>query len=492
MKKINVLSVIALSSAALLAGCGTDDPGAGAAGHFSKPVTIKFVQAYAQEYQDTLQDFINGFKEIEPNVNIDLASGWLSGNYDTIHTQTVSDISSQTGEYGDLVIAYGDHAADYMDWGKLVQLDEYINHPEYGFTQEEKDDLVQGFLTEGQSLPQEGTWLMPFSKSTEAMYYNYDALVGLDLSAYDETINNGLPLTEAYINNLTWEELFDKLCPAFEKYDAAHPNAPLIVKQNQKALNSYVGYDSDANLFITLAEQYGYGYTSINNMGEPSLDFNNANMKGLVKKFAEASKKGYFRTAGCANEKNSYCSSLFKAQNCLFCIGSTAGVKNQNASEFVTKIARIPQAEGKSKKIISQGPGLCILDHGDEDRKLAAWLFYKYLTNPENSAVWGVTVGYMPVRTSSYQDEMYMEQCATDAYTPGSLEYLKALDANYSADNSQYYFSTPSFRGSSTARTQVGSLVLNALIAAMNGVTVNDAYLNNAFNLAIQNIRKDM
>ena len=81
------------------------------------------------------------------------------------------------------------------------------------------------------------------------------------------------------------------------EYDAAHPTAPLITNKEGN-MNSYVGYDSDANLFITLSQQYGYGYTSVDEYGEAHLDYNNANMKNLMKTFADASKNGYLRSPG--------------------------------------------------------------------------------------------------------------------------------------------------------------------------------------------------
>lgn len=491
MKNFKKLSLVGMMSVLALAGCdffkknggGNDTKTGDQVGHFDHEVTIKFVQAYGQGYQATLQNYVNKFNEIEPNVKIDLEAGWLSGNYDTIHNTTISDITSNTGEYGDLVIAYADHCADYLNYGKLVKLDPYMENSDYGFTQEELDDIVPGFLEEGRTLPATGTWALPFSKSTEAMYYNKTRLIGLDLSAYDATINDGNPLTEAYINNLTWEELFGKLCPAFEKYDIANPDQPLTVKTGDgKSLDTYVGYDSDSNLFITLAEQYGYGYTAMDDYGEPQINFNNDNMKGLVKTFADAAAKKYISTPACIGA--SYSSSYFTAMNTLFSIGSTAGVKNQNSSEFDVGVARIPQAAGRAAKIISQGPSLCILDHGDADRKLAAWLFYKFISNAENSAIWATTVGYLPVRQSSYESEVYFEYCDSNGKTARSLELLSALNAQYSANNTQYCFSTPAFKGSSTARTQVGAVMTNMLKKSYDGdvTTLEDIQtaLNNA------------
>ena len=488
MKKKTLVPVMVLTSILTLAGCNNNDGQSKAEkkGHFDHKVTIKFTQSYAQGYQAKLQSFVDSFKEIEPNVEIKLEDGWISGNYDTIHSQTISDI--QTGEYGDLVIAYPDHVVDYIDFGKAVKLDQFMDNEEYGWTAAEKDDVVQAYLHEGQEFPLPGTYCLPFSKSTEAMFYNETRLFDSELVQFLAT--KGITMNKAYIESLTWEELFGKLCPAFKEYDAAHPSSPLITAKDGN-MNSYVGYDSDANLFITLSQQYGYGYTSVDEYGEAHLDYNNDNMKGLMKTFANASKEGYLRSPGVIGK--SYSSNYFKENNVLFSIGSTAGVKNQVADNFDVGVTRIPQAEGKAAKIISQGPSVCILDHGnDKDRQLAAWLFYKHMTNTKNTASWAIEVGYLPVRASAYTSEAYIDYCNTEGKDARSTELLTALNAVYSSSTVDKVFTTPPFKGSSTARTEVNSLMVNVLKDAADGKDINDEYLKTKFDLAINNTLKEM
>jgi len=502
MKKKIIIPVLALTSILALGGCSpsneeskpdsvpassdSSSEGGEMKGHFDHKVTIKFVQSYAQGYQARLQSFVNSFKEIEPNVEINLEDGWISGNYDTIHSQTISDI--QTGEYGDLVIAYPDHVVDYIDFGKAVKLDEFMENSEYGWSENERKDLVQAYLREGQEFPIPGTYCLPFSKSTEAMFYNETRLFDSELVTFLAT--KGITMNKSYIESLTWEELFGKLCPAFAEYDAAHPTAPLITPKEDN-MNCYVGYDSDANLFITLSQQYGYGYTSVDEYGEAHLDYNNDNMKNLMKTFADASKKGYLRSPGVIGK--SYSSNYFKDNNVLFSIGSTAGVKNQAAETFDVGVARIPQAAGKDAKIISQGPSVCILNHNnDKDRQLAAWLFYKHMTSTKNTASWAIEVGYLPVRASAYTSEAYSDYCSTEGKDARSAELLTALNAIYSSSTVDSVFTTPPFKGSSSARTEVNSLMVNILKDAAEGKTIDDSYLNEKFALAINNTLKDM
>ena len=150
-------------------------------------------------------------------VKINLEDGRISGNYDKIHSQTISDF--QTGEYGDLVIAYPDHVVDYIDYDKAVQLDAFMDNPEYGWTAAEKADIVPAYMKEGQEFPIPGTFCLPFSKSTEAMFYNESRLFDSELVSFLATRN--ITMNKAYLESLTWEELFGNLCPALEAYDAA-------------------------------------------------------------------------------------------------------------------------------------------------------------------------------------------------------------------------------------------------------------------------------
>ncbi len=496
MQKKTLITVLAMTAVLALGACtakksssneqSESDSQGPAIGHFDHEVTIKFSQAYGQDHQPKLQSFIDSFNEIEPMVKINLEDGRISGNYDKIHSQTISDF--QTGEYGDLVIAYPDHVVDYIDYDKAVQLDAFMDNPEYGWTAAEKADIVPAYMKEGQEFPIPGTFCLPFSKSTEAMFYNETRLLDSELVSFLATRN--ITMNKAYLESLTWEELFGNLCPALKAYDEAHPSAKLIVEQ-EGGLNSYVGYDSDANLFITLAEQYGYGYTHVDEYGEAHLDYNNADMKGLMKTFANASKEGYLRTPAVIGK--SYTSDYFKAQNVLFSIGSTAGVAKQASDTFDAGVARIPQAAGKAAKVISQGPSICILDHnGDKDRQLAAWLFYKHMVNTKNTTSWAIQVGYLPVRDSAYTSEAYSDYCSTEGKPARGSELLTALNAIYSASTTDIVFTSSPFKGSSTARSEVQSMVANILKDAKDGTTIDDAYLNAKFSLAINNTLKDM
>lgn len=136
-------------------------------------------------------------------------------------------------------------------------------------------------------------YTMPFSKSTEVLYYNktfFDA--------------NGLTVPT------TWEEM-EATCAKIKEID---PNSiPL-------------GYDSESNWFITMCEQYGSDYTSAS--GDHYL-FNNETNRGFIKMFREWYQKGYLTTQ---KLYGAYTSGLFTSTDevkSYMSIGSSAGATHQ-------------------------------------------------------------------------------------------------------------------------------------------------------------------
>ena len=444
------------------------------------PVTIEFWNTFS--YTTQIENIIAKFKEVEPNVTV--VNNKQSGGYDDLKSKVIQGFP--TNNYPDLVVAYPDHVAEYLDYNKAVDLQPYMTNADYGWSEADMEDVVSTFLDEGEQYPIPGVYSLPMAKSTEAMYYNEDVLIGLDLSSVDPTINNGDPINATYLNNLTWEELFNKLCPAITQYNNGLAEADKILKTDQD-YHAIFAYDSDDNLFITLAEQYGYDYTAIDQTtGVGQILFNNDDMKNLMKVFNTAYKNGYIMTKGSAG--GNYTNNYFTLQNSLFSVGSTGGVKYQVAEGFNVGVARIPQAAGHDPKIINQGPSVAVLNRGDSNRILATWLFYKFLTNEENSLYWALETGYMPIRNSGYESDDYLDYCSTEGKDPYSLELLTAKNASYVGTVTNYLYTSPVFKGSSSARNAAASVMTQCLTHS----NLTDAALNEIFQKAVDDVLLDM
>jgi len=441
-----------------------------------EPTTIEFLVKTGQSNESLIDDYIDSFKEVEPNVTVEKSV--ISTGYNDVETKVINGLS--VGDYPDITVCYPDHVANYLDYNKVVNLQDFIDNPTYGWTDEEESDYVSAFVDPGDDYAIPGMYSLPFSKSTEALYYNADALIGLQL----EGVNDGNAISATYMNNLTWEELFENLAPKLIAYNDSLPDDEKIIAENDVSTdNAVIGYDSEDNLFITLAEQYGYPYTSLDQeTGEASVDFDTDEMKELCEDFHDYAAAGYLMTGG-INGHTGYCSEYFQSRNILMNVGSTGGLTYEYTSDFKIGVARIPHAEGNDPKVISQGPDICILDHDDDNRALASWLFYKHLTNTENSKSWAVdSTGYMPIRKSVYEDPEYMELNDTTLLTEKTEEMLRALVANYGEEVSEETYTSPAFKGSSTCRSVVKSLMQEILTSSTDMSNI-DSMFADAVNL---------
>ena len=438
---------------------------------------------YNDTYQTIINNCIDEFKTLQPNVTVTNVK--QQGSYDDLKKMCVDGFA--VDNYPDIVSAYPDSVADFLNNGKGLNLDPYMNDPEIGWSEDDFNDIPANIIAAGQSYSIPGTYSLPCSKSTEAMYYNQDVLIGLNLADIDATINNGMPLNDAYFQDITWEELFEKLIPALDAYDQAQPADKKIIDRTNYADWAWVGYDSDDNLFITLAEQYGYGYTAIDDVtGKGKIEFDNDGMKALMKKFTGYNKNHYFTTKGVIKTNVNYRSTV---DAMLFSIGSTGGVKYQFSADnpHNVGVAPIPHAEGKALKVISQGPDFAFLNHNSDSRARATWLFYKLFTNTKYNCSWAMATGYSPIRYSVMETDEFLNYADASSQDPKTLDRLYALNASYAAKAARYFFTSPVFKGSSEARNQVGTIYA-ACVASEN----LDADIDGIFQTAVDNTKLKM
>ncbi|HIT50302.1 MAG TPA: extracellular solute-binding protein [Candidatus Pelethenecus faecipullorum] len=395
---------------------------------------IVFWHTMGDSLQQVLQPAVDQFEEDNPGWEIEHLQ---VGGYDDVRNQTIAYIAA--GNNPSLVYCYPDHIATYNQAGVVVDLNKYINDPEVGFTQAQKDDFIEGFYNEGASFGDDKMYSLPFSKSTEVLYYNK--------TFFDD---EGLEVPT------TWEEM-EEVCRIIKlRYKDSIP----------------LGIDSEANFFITTAEQKGAAYTSAT--GEHYL-FDNAQNRETVAMLEEWFDKGYCTTQTILG---TYTSSLFvstSGQKSYMSIGSTGGANHQKPSgkAFEVGIAPIPtfvksvSPATESLKCISQGPSLAMLNQpGNEEKMKMTWLFMKdYLLTTEFQAKFSMASGYNPVLESVYDNAVYKTFLAgaDESFATVESQNVTALSASVSRTLVDNYFVSPAFMGSSTARDEVGNLIVNVL-----------------------------
>ena len=102
-------------------------------------------------------------------------------------------------------------------------------------------------------------------------------------------------------------------------------------------------------------------------------------------------------------------------------------------------------------------------DEGEfSQQEIASWLFLKYLTtNVEAQSKFAQTSGYIPVSKIAQESESYKTYLnGADGKTEDGIT---ALSAKSAVAQSNMYFASPTFVGSSFARDAVGALIVDVL-----------------------------
>ena len=423
------------------------------------PVTITFYHTMGSNLSEVLDIYVEEFHELYPNITVVHSQ---EGGYDDVRDKISKQLTVL--DHPNIAYCYPDHVALYNVSEAVVTLDQFINYQQeltlpdgtkeiIGLTQEQIADFIPGYYNEGKQFGDNLMYTMPLSKSTEVLYYNVDFFTEHELT----------PPT-------TWDEL-EALCAKIKEID---PNCiPL-------------GYDSEANWFITMCEQLKSPYTSAEE-GNHFL-FDNQTNYDFVARFREWHQKGYITTQEILG---AYTSTIFtetkvaekdgeKVIKSYMSIGSSAGATKQRPTKgddgkypFEVGIVPIPQVSADNKKVISQGPSLCIFQKENPQEVLASWLFMKFLaTNVGFQAEFSMASGYVPVIKSVEDHPVY----ANFLNKADGGNNIAALSAKVCMEQADSYYTSPAFNGSSEARDQVGALMQACFVAKIDGDPNSEAY----------------
>ena len=450
--RIIALALLAVMLLGIFAGCTQTNPNPTtkpsgdkpATGNFTVPeggydgsaVTINFYHTMGANLREVLDNYIVEFNKLYPNITIVHDQ---VGGYDDVRDQISKEILA--GNQPHIAYCYPDHVAMYNSAEAVTTLDGLIastievtradgTKEILGLTDEQKADFIPGYYNEGKQFGDGLMYTLPLSKSTEVLYYNK--------TFFDE---HKLKVPT------TWDEL-EAVCEQIKAIDPT--SIPL-------------GYDSESNWFITMCEQLQSPYTSAN--GDHFL-FDNETNREFVERFNGWFQKGYLTTQ---TLYKAYTSGLFVAQEgtrSYMSIGSSAGATHQRPTmvngeyPFEVGIATVPQADANNKKVISQGPSLCIFQKANPQEVIASWLFVKFLTTTvEFQAEFALASGYVPVLKSVSQHPVY----AGELEKANGGDFITSLAAKVCLEQADFYYTSPAFVGSSVARTQVGNLIANCL-----------------------------
>ena len=326
--------------------------------------------------EEALQELITEFNET--NEWGIVVTGVTQGGYTDLADKMLGTIG--TDEAPNVIIAYQNNQLDYFTLDGLAVLNDLVDSPTWGLTEEDQADFFQAFL--GQDVyPSFGSVRlgMPPQRSMAVMYYNPDWLAEL----YEGGLIDfeGPPVTP--------EQFMAASCAATDN--------PFSGATGDTASTAGYGIRVDASQVASWVFAFGgdiYDYE--NNVFTYDSPEAIAGMQFVQDLF----------TNGCAKSFEGYDDQAAYGQGVvLFRGSSTSGMMNyvdgavKDGYGGNWSVTAYPYV-GDEPAMNVYGASVAI-GAGSPEEVLASWVFVKFLTSTETSAAWTEATGYFPVRQSS-------------------------------------------------------------------------------------------
>ncbi len=329
--------------------------------------TVVYWHQHSGDRETALNEIIDEFNADNPwGITV---QGSNQGSYNDIYQKMIAGIAS--GELPNLVVAYQNQSATYQLEDALTDMNIFVNDPQWGYNDDEKADFFQGFFMQDVN-PQFGGARLGFppNRSMEVLYVNLDGLAELGYDA---------PPT-------TWDEFKEMACA----WTASGENRVGYTIRTDASFVAAATFALGGDIFDYENDAYVYNT-------EPTV-YALQVMQDLIKD-------------GCANrvaERYGDQNDFANSKN-LFYIGSSSGmpfiasaIAESEAGEFEWTVAAIPYGDLGATTPTQNIYGASVsIPKSTPEEELAAWLFVRWMSEPEQQARWAEISKYFPVRASS-------------------------------------------------------------------------------------------
>jgi len=274
----------------------------------------------------------------------------------------------QSGGAPDLVLTLPEQVLSWDASGAVVDLNPYVGDPTWGLKEGELADIPAAFRS--QDVVGGRRLAFPAGPSARVLFYNQ-----------------------------TWAHLLGFSQPPANADDfrkqACAANASFRSDANPQN-DGYGGWVVDTNWQTTLSWMLAFGGGVTDDAGYTFRSDENLAALQFIKKLYDD------HCAWISNDPTAYDS--FAARAALFISGDLAELplvaeamsRAGNTDDWTV----IPFPGAQSSVLLPYGPAFALLASTPE-KQLAAWLFVRWWLSPENQALWVVSTGSLPVRTSA-------------------------------------------------------------------------------------------
>ena len=385
------------SAAVLLSGCGGKeksvlDP--------KNPVTITMWNNYTGAQQDAFNDLVEEFNENrgkELGVYVKASS---EGSVTDVEQYVLEAAEKKVGarELPNIFTAYSDTVYNVDQMGLIEDLSPY-------FTDEEKEEYVEGYLQEGMFGKDGELKIFPVAKATEVFVLNttdWDKFAQATGASKEDlsTLEGVVKTAKAYY------EWTDSLTP--EEGDG----------------KAFYGRDSMANYMIIGAAQLGHPIYEKAEDGQVQSHLEEETARKLWDSYYVPYINGYFTAAG------RFRSDDMKTGALISFAGSSAGTtffpdevffNDEESYPIELEILPVPGFEGGTGCAVQQGAGMAVTK-GTEAEIAGSVEFLKWFTDTEQNVRFSVESGYLPVKKEANDMELIKKSLDGNEMTIRTME----------------------------------------------------------------------
>lgn len=332
-------------------------------------VKVTFWHAMGGGHGKTLQEIVDLFNEQHPDIQVEAV---YIGNYGALQQKLLASV--QAGELPTISQAYSNWTAKLIYSGVVQPLNGFVTDPEIGLTSEEWADIWEPFRLNCSW--DKTIYAVPFNKSIYVLYVNTDALTlaGIDVP---ETIG----------------ELKRAAILLTEDYD-----------QDGQTDQYGFAFRSTVDHFSVFLATNGGKILSKNPDGTWSVTINGPEAREVLEFMLEMKDKGYAFVQG------GYLDGPFGEGKIAMFIETVASKPYvERASQGKHGWTWAPVPLWKTNNVPFAGTDIIMFSSASEEQKRAAWTFMKFLTSPEITAYWSAKTGYVPVRKSAVETQIWKQ-----------------------------------------------------------------------------------
>ena len=360
--------------------------------------TVTFWHRYTGAHEELLLDMVDQFNRTNDRSITVFAES--HGSCTSLNQRILSGLAA--GQMPDLATACQDQVAGFAARNALVALDPYIDSPRWGYPVEELGDFFPLALA-ADYLPQRNThygWAS--HKSTAVMVTNQEWLAELGYES---------PPT-------TWDEFAEMACAA-----AGQPFSGM------KGEGAVLGYEypiSSRHFTVWVSSRDGSMLTSDGS----AYAFNGpAGLDSVVY-------VGELVNGGCAGPTplRDGSQTSFGAGRVLFAISAVDRLPSyeqavEQGAGFQWSVEPPPHGADRERPRMTAHGSSRVIFRSTPEKQLAAWLFIKWMSEPERQVRWAGHTGYFPTRRSAA--ELLAQQYAE---RPTYARALGFLSLNYALE----------------------------------------------------------